>query len=562
MANQYLHFEIGSDFSGEGFKKAQQSVHDLNDKVKGGISQYVGATSALAGLDNTVGKATRAVTSLIGVFTSLNPVVMILTGTATAFAYAVKHVEDRQKAALKRTEQLAQALSARMFDKATSEAKRLGSEFESITKHANDLAAAMSALDKERANGGVIALQAEKVEAAMKATTREAEELTSAEYDLKIAIAKAAAARADSEADLAKAHQAVVDMEGRIANLGEQRAAIDEQLARMKKNLLVVENEEAKRMHLSREEYLKQADNLVDGQKKEFSARQALIADIKRMQDQQADIDEKIHSRKQDMEVLLVNEQTAHRKMANVSESCALEVGKSGEAIRRLKETQEERRMKEESLMHELEQNAEIERVKRDQMEEKASLEEKAAQLQKDVNEATRDVAKAEREYEAALKKYEAHYADNKMAEGVFNGKSRKNGMAIPVRIDGAIKAEIATHDLENAIKNGEIRSVKDLNDFQKNRAKELDQAEKDKWNQLKIEKQKYDGLMQTSRKTWSKQDQDFVEKFEKIRAAAVAQKEEIDAAKQRLQEAQQREKENHDNLAGIRKSLKSLGLK
>jgi len=56
--------------------------------------------------------------------------------------------------------------------------------------------------------------------------------------------------------------------------------------------------------------------------------------------------------------------------------------------------------------------------------------------------------------------------------------------------------------------------------------------------------------------------DADFAAKFEKLRDTALAQKKEIDDARARLQQAQQREKDNHDNLKKIQERLKALGLK
>ena len=132
----------------------------------------------------------------------------------------------------------------------------------------------------------------------------------------------------------------------------------------------------------------------------------------------------------------------------------------------------------------------------------------------------------------------------------------------MPVRIDGAIKAEVVSHDLEKAINDGLIRSVKDMDKFNRDRAKQLQDDERQKWAQIKEEKRKYDELTKEHHRTWSKADKDFVEKFEKLRDTALAHKQAIEDAKKDLQMAKQRERDNHQNLADIKKKLENLGLK
>ena len=193
-------------------------------------------------------------------------------------------------------------------------------------------------------------------------------------------------------------------------------------------------------------------------------------------------------------------------------------------------------------------------------MKEEEEVRKEAAEAQKAVNDAAKDVAAAERAYAQALAEYEKNFADNKFSEDIF-GQDKK-GLAVPVKISGTVKAEVVSHDLEKAINDGLVRSVKDMDRFNRDRAKQIDKEEREKWNQLKREKQKYDQLMERSRKTWSQQDKDFVKKFEKLRDTAVAHKKAIEDAKKELEEAKKREKDNHDNLRDIKKKMEKLGLK
>lgn len=543
MAEQHLQFSIGSTFSGEGFKQAQQTVGELNGAVTKGAG-YVGQlSSAMGGLDGTVGKAARALSGMLAALTSGNPILLGVTAAVSALTWAYSKLKEQQEEAKKEAEEFIRTQSAfneqlntKFVTEATSRMASLAKEFERITKHANDLTAAMSSLDSARAQGGIIALQAEKVAAVMAEVSDEARNLTAAEYDLKIATAKAAAARQASQAELDKAHQAVVDEENRIANLAEQRAAVLNSISTLEKSL-----ENAKRNNLTSYE---------SGVKKLETLRSKL-----------AEIDEKTATTREHIQVLLVQEQTAAEKYNNAVASAEIEVTAATGKIADLKQKAEDAAAATADLATQETELASLKEEEAARLAQEKELRQEAAKVQQDVNDAAKDLADAERAYAAALAAYNANFEDNKMSEGVFNGKSRSGRMAIPVRIDGAIKAEVVAKSLEDAINNGLVKSVKDMDKFAKERARELDQAEKEKWRQLAVEKQKYDQLMEKRQSTLSQRDKDFMQKFETLRDAAEAQKNAVEEAKQRVEEAKQRDQDNHDNLQAIADKIKNLGL-
>ena len=533
---QKISFEIGSTFSGEGFKAAQAATSTLNTGVRNAAGEMTKITSALGGMDNAVGKAASAMTGMLNTFMTLNPVMIGITAVISALTFAYNEHKKGTEELKKWTDELkesmakmADASNASFTDAIITRIRNAERSFEQLTKHANDMTAAMNGLANAQAQGGVIALQAEKLQAVMNQATEEARQLTAAEYDLRIATEKAAAGRLKAQQQVEAAQEAIANTEKEIWNLEIQRESalkavtiLEERIAENKKNGIANEENDNKRLSALRNEI--------------------------------ANIDGRIVAAKNRLEVEVVKEQTATVNLANASTQAQMEIDTAAGRISDLKSATEAATEAEKRATEEKE--AQTAKLK-----EQREVQEEAAKAQKDVNEAAKDVAAAERAYAAALAEYEKNFADNKMAEDIFDQK-RDKGLAVPVKISGTVKAEVVSHDLEKAINDGLIRSVKDMDRFNRDRAKQLDKEEREKWHQLKQEKEKYDRLMERSRKTWSRQDLDFVKKFEKLRDTAEAHKKAIEEAKQRLKDAQQREKDNHDNLKKIKNKLEDLGLK
>lgn len=533
---QRIDFEIGSTFSGEGFKAAQAATTTLNTGVRNAASQMTQITSALGGMDNAVGKAASAMTGMLTTFMTLNPVMIGITAAISALTFAYNEHKKGTEELKKWTDDLkesmakmADASNASFTDAIITRIRNAERSFEQITKHANDMTAAMNGLANAQAQGGVIALQAEKLQAVMNQATEEARQLTAAEYDLRIATEKAAVGRLKAQQQVEAAQEAITNTEKEIWNLEIQRASainavkiMEERIAENKKNGLANEENDNKRLSALRNEI--------------------------------ANIDARTVAAKNRLEVEVIKEQTAAANLANATAAAKIEIDTAAGKISDLKAATEAAVEAEKKATEEKE--AQTAKLK-----EQREIQEAAAKAQKEANDAAKDVAAAERSYAQALAEYEKNYADNKFAESIF-GDDRKKGLSVPVRIDGAIKAEVVSHDLEKAINDGLIRSVKDMDKFNRDRAKQLQDDERQKWAQIKEEKRKYDELTKEHHRTWSKADKDFVEKFEKLRDTALAHKQAIEDAKKDLQMAKQRERDNHQNLADIKKKLENLGLK
>ena len=535
--SQHIQFQIGSEFSGEGFKAAQNATASLNKDVKAAAGQAGQLASALGGMDNAVGNAARALSGMLNTFMTLNPVMIGITATISALTYAYNEHKKGAEELKKATDELNESLrktndasNAAFTDTVLSRIRDAQKDFERITKHANDMTAAMNGLANARAQGGVIAIQAEKLQAVMNEVTEEAKQLTAAEYDLRIATEKAAAGRERAQQQLTAAHQAVVDAEKRIEELDTQRMSaltavkiMEERIAESKASGLAIEENDNKRLA-------------------------ALRAQI-------ADIDAKIASAKEQLEVDVVKEQTAAANMANSTAAAQLEIDAAKGKIAELKDATAKAAEAERRAAEEKEAQAK-------KLKEQRDIQDEAAKIQKDVNAAAKEVADAERAYAAALAKYEANFAHNEMTNDILNGEKYGKGMAVPVRVEGKIMAEVQAKDLENAIKNGLVQNVRDMDKFIRENARARQREEQRNLNQLRNERQRYERLQNQSRKSWSKADADFAQKFEKLKEAAEAKKREVEDAKQRLAIAQQREKDNHQNLKDIKMKLERLGLR
>ena len=541
MASQHIQFQIGSEFSGEGFKAAQAATATLNSDVRQAAGTVGRLASVLGGMDGAVGKAAAALTGMLNIIMTMNPVMIGITAVIAALTYAYNENKKAAKELKDELNKMADAYSAAFTDNILSRIKEVQKSFEIITRQANDMTKALNGLANAQAQGGVIELQAEKLQAVMDQVTNEAKQLTAAEYDLQIAIRKAAVSRERAEQQLNTAHQATIDSQNELALLESQRAkavavlkVTEERTARHKEQGLEVEEHDAKR--------------------------------LEQLRSQIADIDSRTASIKNRLEVELVNEQTAAANMTNSTAQAEMEIVAARGKIEDLKnaaakaaaaaeaaalaerEAIEEKAMREADASAAAAAAAEAERkataekeAQAAKLKEQKEVQKEAADIQKQVNDGARELEKAERAYAAALAEYEKNYAHNEMTNDILNGEKYGKGMAIPVRVDGRIMADVQAKDLENAIKNGVVQNVRDMDKFIRENARQRLREEQKNMNQLRNERQRYERLQQRSRKTWSKADTDFATKFEKLAKAAEDRKKEVENAKKRLEEEKKR---------------------
>ena len=540
---QKISFEIGSTFSGEGFRQAQASVGNMNNNIKSAASTASQLSSAFGGLDASAAKSMRAITGMINSLVTLNATAIITQAAMIAISVYVEKCNKEMEALKERSEALKASVD-KAFDRAVAgqiknvhdEIKSISGEFDRITAQATAFAAALSGLKGSVATGGIINLEIEKVNEMLRAHSDAEKETIEATYNLKIATAKAAASREQWNDKIEAAHNAVVSNAERVANCDKEIAIIQQKRADLEEARL----------------------QLVGSNSDKAEKLAATIAQL-------AAEEEAIRTKQNDLRakgnLLLVQEQKTMVDSENAEKEMALAITRATAKVTDVEHAAEKMAEKEAQAALAADKEAKAREERAEQMKLERDMQKEAAAAQKEVNEAAKEVADAERALATAIAQYEQDFANNKFAESIF-GDDRKKGLAVPVKIDGAIKAEVVSHDLEKAINDGLIRSVKDMDRFNRDRAKQIEKEERERWHQLKQEKQKYDRLMERHRKTWSQQDKDFVKKFEKLRDTAEAHKKAIEVAKQRLQIAQQRERDNHQNLADIKKKLEDLGLK
>lgn len=546
MADQTLWFKIGSVFSKEGFTKAQTAVKDMAGEVRRGAAVFQHMAGAFGELDGSAAKAMGAMGGLLTAISSLSVSAIAVQGAMLLVTKAVSSLKEEMEATKARAAELKEsvdrAFGAAIAENASGirrEVAAISGEFERVAKFAREYTAALNGLRSSSASGGVVALEVEKLNKMLEAHTEEERKNIEATYAMRIAREKAANIEEAAALKIETAHDAVVEAQNRVANIEEQLAAIAENRATLEEALA------------------RQRENNGSKQKE-------LSAQIASLMESESALIEKQNAERDRVSVLMVEEEQARQEATNATATATASIKSLELSQLRQAEAAEAARLATAEKAEEDRLSAAAARQERAEREAAEKIRKDADAAQKDAADAAKALADAERAYAAALEKYEKNYAENVMTEDVL-GQSKKGkslSMGIPVRVQGSIKADVVAKDLEAAVKEGLVKNVHEMDAFARRRAKEVDQLEKTKMRQLERETQKYNRLREQNAKTWSKKDADFVKKFEQIRAAAEAQKKDLEDAKQRVQEERRRAKENHDNLKTIKEKLTALGLK
>lgn len=545
MADNHLQFRIGSVFSGEGFKAARASVKDLN----GGMNAAMGAaekmSASLGGLDTSASKAMGALTGMLGSLLTLNATAIITQGAMMAITLYTTKLKEEAEELTKRSDAL-KASMAKTFSAAltkdvaatTQEVARISSEFERVTKQAAAFTAAVNGLKGSIATGGIVNLEIEKVNALLEAHSDAERQAIEATYSLKIAHEKAAATEEAWNAKIDAAHQAYVDNETRVAKIDEQLSVI-----------AAKRNELESMITATRGEFGEVSKQGLEMQKKvnELNVKEA---ELRQAQNDALDR----------QKILAIDEEKVRQDALNAMGQATAAVKQAELADQKLTEAKSEREYKEREARDAAELKAAADRADKERAEELAAVRQEAADIQKEVNAGAADLKSAQAAYAEALRKYEANFAENKMWEA-FHGAEVKPLQGLNLGA-GGLDATMVENAVKNAIANGEVRTVADLNKFQRMAQREARNKITQARSQFGREKQRYEALQERNRKTWSKQDADFVAKFEKLKEAAEAQKKDLDDKKARLAAAQKRDEDNHKNLEKIAKQMEALGLK
>lgn len=280
MAEQGIVFRIGSKFSGEGFRKAQQQTLALNRTVKSSVGQMGALASAFGGLDQSCAQSMGAIADMMGNLVTLNLTGIAAQGVMFALSKYIDDLNRRLEEAKSRTEALKAATSAafsnelsRQFSDAASEASNLVSEFDRITKSANSFNAAISGIKSAEGQGSILDLQMRKLQATVDAAAWGGEKTVAAEYDLAIAKEKARQLQERANDSLEKAEKDRSDSAARLSELEKARDSLIEKRCELEGSLAVAEGDERtkinatlKRLQAEEEKYTAQIKSALDAE--------------------------------------------------------------------------------------------------------------------------------------------------------------------------------------------------------------------------------------------------------------------------------------------------------
>lgn len=240
MADNTIKFNIGSVFSGEGFKKARAAVADMNQATKQSTQVVSMLASNLGMLDAKYAKATNAITGMLTVLSSGNPVLMAAQAGMVALSLVMEKMKEKADK-LKEAADLQAQYVARMRDALVAayndeQAKRMekhlaiiesiGKEFDAITRAANEFTAAMNKLDATRDAGGLIQMQIDKLQSVANASGANAG-LIAAQKDYEIALRQNAIREKRAGEAIDAANKARLDAQNKVANANSQIAELD-----------------------------------------------------------------------------------------------------------------------------------------------------------------------------------------------------------------------------------------------------------------------------------------------------------------------------------------------
>lgn len=543
MADNTIKFSIGSAFSGEGFQKAKAAVADVNNNVRQAAGNATRLAGAFGEMDASAAKAMGAATGLIQALLTMNVTTIAVQGVMMALNLYLGELKERAEAAKQKADELAAsvkaAFNATMADRMKSlqdEVKAIGDDFERVAKQAQSFAAALEGVRSSQAAGGIAALEVEKLNAMLAAHT-EAERLNIEQsYALQVAQARL------TEAEQAGAQkiQAVTDeMEANQKRLG----VIDEQLAKIR----------ADRAQM--EEVMAAAKASEDKNWIEIQKR------VNELKAQEEALEQKRIDTENASEILELKLQKT-KEDANTAQLNATAAVKQAELAQRLTTQQLQERADKEKLAaaaaeEQKLKDAELRDAKFDYTEKIKD----AATIQKEANDAAKALEAAQRAYMAALDNYMNSGA---ALNGVFG--TDKSGMGksgtISVNVVKGVSMQVADAKVDDAIRNGLVNTVKDADKLQRDAQRAVrNQLNKDSGQRAK-ESQRYERLMKTQPKNWSKSDADFVQKFEKIKAAQEAAKKALEETKKKAETEAENAKKTAKAAESIDKRLQKLGLK
>lgn len=536
MADNHIRFKIGSEFSGEGFKKAQAAVKEVNADIKQGTKVANQIATAFNGMDAAATKNIQAMTGLVQALLSFNVTAIATQAMMLAINKYFGEMKEKAEAAQKQAEALRasveKAFSKSMTDRISSFNKEINSvtdDFERITKQANQFAAAIEGVRKAEADGGVIQLKVEMLNKLLEAHSEEERQNIEATYNLRMAIEKSANIETEWQSKIDAAHQAIVDAENRVAKIDEQIVKVGEERKNLEQTMITAKQSGDK--------------NWLDIQKQ-----------VTALWEKEQSLEQKKLDTEDQIQILREKEKQTKQEAVNAQNQATIEIRNAELAEKKLTEAKQDRAVKEAAAKDAAEEKAAADLLD-------AQKTEDATKAQQEVTESAKRVKAAEEKYAAVLKKYET--TENLIADAARSLiKNQMPGGLLPVNIQKGIELKTADKAVTEAIRQGVITTVKDADRLQRQAQKDARDAITKEQKQQIAEAKKYHRLQQMNPKTLCSADRQFMEKYEKIQAAAKERKKQIDDAKKALDEEKKAAVKSKENLDNILKKLNNLGLK
>lgn len=541
MADNKISFSIGAVFSGEGFKKAQSAVKEMSSETKKGISAARDIASAMGGMDSSASKAMGAMSGLMSAMMTMNATTILTQGAMLAFNFVIKEMQDEMEKLTKKSDAL-KASVQKSFDRSmqkqmtelSDELKAIDGNFDQITKRANAFTAALNGVVSATSAGGIADLEIEKLNALLEAHSEAERQTIEATYAHKIAVEKSANSAVEWSSKVESAGKAVSDAQQKLAKTAQQEDAVARKRVELEEMAAAYREHEDKRWR--------------DVQKR--------VDELKR---QEADLSEKRIAQEQEIETLLLLEEKTKIEADNAAKASTAEILKTTIASEKLNESIKVREEKDRAAAKAAEEKAAADAEAAERSRERDAALKEAEDYQKQVNDSAASLKKAQDDYAEALRKYNENFAENTVNEalGGLSGKgSASRSGAIPVNVMKAIEMKVSAQAVEDAIKNGLVTSVKDADKLARQAAREArDLANKNSGTRAQ-ESKRYERLLQTPVKDWSKADQDFATKFKAIQEAASAQKRDLDEKRAKLAEERARAEKLVKSLDALSKSL------
>ena len=536
MAEKSIILTIGGLFKGEAFKKAKESIVNLNADIKRGAGAASQLAAAFDGLDSGASKSLQAISGMAQALVSLNATAILSQGMLTAINWYFGDLKRQAEECAEKMNRLKAAADAAFSSALTSqisavnnEVKNLAADFDSITKQANAFSSALEGVRAASSQGGILKLQTEKLQAMIDAHTDAERQTIEAEYNLKIAHAQLIAAEEAGSERVAAATEAMETNQKRVANFDAQLAKLTEERAHLEESLMLERNSNGK--------------HAADLEKQ--------IATLKQ---QEIDLERKRNDDAANADVLELNLQKAKLEAANETEKATQGVKAAQLADKKLRDATHAREVAEGAAKLAAEENAAAKNADTNELK-------KGVDVQAELNAATKALATAEREYSdmVARRMESGGMTFDLIQQAVKQNNQNWTNPAFPAaNLQNAAKAAAGAQAVADAVRNG-ARTVKELQRAERDGQRAARDAINRNFGQMTQDAARFEKLSNMNPKRLSKNDKDFLDKFKKLQEQNKKEKKEVEDQKAKIKEITDNTKKLAD---AVEKISDKLGLK